>query len=84
MKYKIKVNNKMKAFGSTDLKKKLIEVNKIKAKKSQKGELLNTIIHEQTHAKHPMMKEKNIIKKTAKITKKMSKKQKMKVYKKLK
>lgn len=81
----MKVNNKLKAFGMTDPKKKVIEINKKKVKKTkQKGELLNTIVHESIHAKNPNMKEKTVIKKTMKVMKKMTKKQKMKVYKKLK
>lgn len=85
MKYKIKVNNKMRSFGETDPKKKLIQINKKKAKSTKKrGELLNTIVHEKIHAKSPKMKEKIVIKKTMKVMKKMTKKQKAKTYKKLK
>lgn len=85
MKYKIKVNNKLKVFGMTDPKKKMIQINKKKAKSSKrKGELLNTVVHEKIHAKHPKMKEKQVIMKTMKVMKKMTKKQKSKVYKKLK
>ncbi len=51
---KYKVNRNMPYYGQSDHDKKTIEVN------TKKGELVNTIIHEQLHIKHPKMKEKNI------------------------
>ena len=83
--YQIKVNNRLRSFGETDTQKKIIQINKKKSKHSKnKGELLDTIEHEFMHAKHPKMKEKNVVKKTAKATKKMSPKTKKKIYSKVK
>jgi hypothetical protein len=44
----------MKSFGDTDLQKKVIRVN------PKKGQLLNTILHEELHLKHPRATEKTI------------------------
>ena len=79
-KYKRVVDNKMHAFGDMDLEKKVIRVNKKKAKKIGKGELMDSIMHEESHRIHPKMHEKNIRKLTKKQLKKMSKKQKTKLY----
>ena len=85
MKYKVKVDNKMPYFGDTDTSKKLIRINKHKAKATkQKGELLDTIYHEVAHSKHPRMKEKTIQKMTERNTKYASKKTKAKLYAKVK
>lgn len=78
--YKRVVDNKMKYFGETDHQKKTIRINKKKSLKSGKGELLDTIAHEEMHAKHPNMKEKTVRRKTAGVVKKMSRKQKSKMY----
>jgi len=75
-----KVDNKMRNFGDTDYKKKTIRVNKKKAKETGKGELLDTIVHEETHWKHPKMREKTVRRKTKKSISKMSKKQKKRLY----
>lgn len=81
MKYKVKVDNKMAYFGDTDTSKKLIRINKKKAKETkQKGELLDTIYHEVAHSNHPRMKEKTIQKLTERNTKYASKKTKAKLY----
>ena len=75
--YKRKVDNKMHAFGDTDLTKKVMRVNKKKSKKyGGKGEVLDTIVHEVSHAKHPNMKEKNIRTHTTRLIKKLNYKQK--------
>lgn len=78
--YKRAVDNKMKYYGDTDTQKKVIRINKKKSMKAGKGELLDTIVHEEQHAKHPMMKEKTVRRKTAGVVKKMTKKQKSKMY----
>ena len=77
--FKRKVDNKMNGFGDIDLEKKVIRVNKKRNKKhGGVGELIDTIVHEENHRKHPKMKEKEIRNKTKKDLKKMSLKQKAK------
>ena len=79
-KYKRIVNNKLKgSFGVTDLKKHTITVNK-KLHKKLKEKLGDTIVHETMHAKHPHMLEKTIRRRTPKVLKRMSKKQKKRMY----
>lgn len=67
------VDNKMKDYGETDEKKKIVRIRKkpFKSKKWKKGEVLNTIVHEEMHVKHPKMKEKTVYKKTESKIKKM-------------
>lgn len=75
------VDNKMKVYGETDLAKKTIKINKRKAKKSgNTGELLDSIVHEHTHARHPKMNEKTVQKVTRAILPTLSKRQKKKYY----
>ena len=62
---KYKVNKKMPYYGQADHDKKTIEVN------TKKGELVNTIIHEQLHIKHPKMREKNVRKRAGILERKM-------------
>lgn len=80
------------AFGETDLDKKVIRVNKKlhkTAKKHKKSvynipkkdiSLINTMVHEKLHAKHPKMTERAIRKKTRTVLAKMGTKAKKKVY----
>ncbi len=56
--YTRKVDRKLKYFGEIDFDKNVIKVN------PKKGDLVNTIIHEEIHRKNPKMKGKNIVKKT--------------------
>ena len=80
--WKRKTDNRMHAYGDTDIEKKVIRVNKKKSKNSgRKGEVLDTIVHEASHAKHPKMKEKNVRKYTKRLTKKLNRKQKQSYYK---
>ena len=80
-KYRVKVDNKSKFFGVTDTKKKTIIVNKKKSKATgQKGEVLNSILHETLHAKHPQKSERRIQNMTARSEKKLSKRSKNKLY----
>ena len=60
------VDTKMKCYGDVDLDNNHIRVN------PKKGGLLNTIIHENLHIKHPRMSEKNIAKKATQVEKKLS------------
>ncbi len=79
--YKFKVDNSMRGFGETDLDRKVVKVNKKRAKAThQKGELLDTIAHELLHVKHPKAKERTIQKKTERVTKRLSPKEKAKLY----
>lgn len=85
MKIKYKVNNKLRAFGETDFEKRKITVNKKKNKKQgSKGELINTIVHEDLHLKKPKAKEKTIRTIADVKVKKLSKKEKEKLYKRFK
>lgn len=70
-KIKIKINNKMRAYGSYDEKTRTLEVNK-KKHKGDKKELADTVKHELLHVKHPKMTEKMTYKKTKAAVKKMS------------
>lgn len=90
--YKRKVDNKMRSYGDTDLEKKVMRVNKKMSKKnpmhkrklnkhaSKYPEVLDSIVHETTHAKKPKMLEKNVRKHTKRIIKKMNKRQKRSYY----
>lgn len=84
MKISRKTNNKIRAFGYTDFdtKKKTIkiQINKKKSKKTARGEVLSTLYHEETHLKHPNMKEKNVRKLENSKVQKLSKRQKTKLY----
>lgn len=65
---KRKVNNKLKSYGVADTEKKTIEINKkmhknIKKDKSlpkKSRSLIDTIVHEEMHIKHPKMHEKTV------------------------
>lgn len=87
--YKRVVDNKMRDYGTIDLKKKIIKINKKAHKISHKNdtlsktysELIDTIVHEENHRKYPKMSEKKIVKKTAHEVETMGPKQKAKYYK---
>ena len=66
--YKRVIDNKMKDYGEIDEKKKVIRIRKkpFKTKKWKKGEVLDSIVHEETHRKHPKMLEKTVYKKAKK------------------
>jgi predicted SprT family Zn-dependent metalloprotease len=78
--YKYKIDNKMRgAVGEIDYDKKVIRINKKKAKKRGPGEVLKTIKHEVDHLNHPRMHEKTVYKRE-KNTPKLPKKTKAKLY----
>lgn len=80
--YKLQVDNKMRCYGDTDIEKKAIRINKKKSEASErKGEVLDTIVHETMHAKHPQMHERTVRKKTKVLVKKLNKRQKQGYYK---
>lgn len=60
------IDTKMKCSGDIDEKTKVIKVN------PKKGNLLNTIIHEELHAKHWEKPEKWIYKKAKEVERKTS------------
>ena len=71
----------MRDFGSFDPNTGIIRINKRKNKKSKKrGELIDTIVHEEMHARHPKMYEKTVRKKTVQLLKKMSRNRKNRLY----
>lgn len=79
--YKRVVDNKARVFGDTDLDKKVIRINKKKSKKEgDRGEVLDTIVHEVSHAKHPRMHEKTVRVHTKRLVKKLNRKQKKSYY----
>jgi hypothetical protein len=79
--YKLRVDNRMHSFGETDLGKQTIRINKKKSKKQGgKGEVLDTIVHEVAHVKHPKMKEKNVRKHTASLIRHLNNKHKKSYY----
>lgn len=92
--YKLKTDNKMRNYGDIDYKKKIIRVNKKLSKKdpshkrpvkkyaSKYPEVADSIYHELDHAQYPKKNEKQVYKDTSKAMKRMSSKQKAKLYKK--
>jgi hypothetical protein len=91
-KYKRTVDNKMRVYGETDLKNHTIRVNKKMSKNNpmhkrplskhsnKYPEVLDTIVHEAEHVRHPHKLEKNVRKDTKRKIKVMSKKEKQKNY----
>lgn len=77
--YTKKIDNKMKYEGDTDTHRGIIKINK-RLSKQKRGNLLDTEVHEELHAKHPNMSEKAVQKKTKKVIKRMSRKAKHKTY----
>lgn len=78
--FKRMVDNALRAYGEIDYGRKIIKINKKKAKKTGTGEVIDTIVHEETHLRHPNMKEKNVKKKTARVIKRMGPKVKRRYY----
>ena len=76
--YKRIVDNKMRYQGETDLDRKVIKINKRQSKK--KSTVIDTIQHEELHAKHPKMKEKTVRIETKNKLKRMSQMKKHKLY----
>ncbi len=67
-KWKRVTDNKMRWHGDIDYDKKIIRVNKAKKKNKKKGEISNTIVHEEIHRQHPQMHEKTVAKKANQAT----------------
>ena len=64
--WQYKADRKMHAYGDTDDKKKRIRIN------PSKGDVVNTILHEEAHKLYPKKNEKQVRKIAAKKEKKMS------------
>ena len=83
-KYKRRVDNKMRDYGEIDYHTGAIRINKKASKKwgkkHKKAGVLDTIVHEEIHARHQKMGERAVVKRTKKKVKKMSKRQKVKHY----
>ena len=80
-KFKRTTSDRMRSFGDIDLEKRHIRINKKKSKSPEgkkQGGVLDTIVHEETHRKHPEMHEKTVRKETKKAIKGMGSKEKAK------
>jgi len=73
-------DKRMRWSGDIDYEKKIIRVNPSKKKNKKPGDILDTIIHEETHRLHPKMWEKTVRKETKHKIGSMSQKQKNKLY----
>lgn len=78
--YKRVVDNKMRWYGDIDDEKNIIRINKSKKKNTKLGDILNSIVHEERHLKHPQEHEDTIRKKTLEEIKHMTRKQKQRLY----
>jgi len=70
----------MRWHGDIDYDKKIVRINPSKKKNEKPGELLDTILHEETHMKHPKMWEKTVKRKVNELKKSMSPTRKHKLY----
>jgi hypothetical protein len=77
--YRRLIDNNMKSSGDIDYDTKKIRVNK-KRSKGEKGGILDTIVHEETHRLNPKMSESNVKRKTTKKLGTMGGKRKRKLY----
>ena len=77
-KYKRIVDNHLKFQGETDINRKVIKINKKASKK--KSTVIDTIFHENYHAKHPKAHEKTVRIETKNRLKRMSENAKKKLY----
>lgn len=64
--YNIKVDTKIKPYGTTDFNKEEIAIN------PKMGDVVNTIIHEKLHANYPNMPHDEVYANAAKIEGKMT------------
>lgn len=79
-KWKRIVDNKMRGHGDIDDEKRIIRINKSKEKNKKRGEILDSIVHEELHRTNPKMTEKQVEKKTKELVKKMSLAEKKRLY----
>lgn len=67
--YSYKIDKKIKLYGLCDFENRLITIN------PTRGGLINTIIHEELHRKHPDWSERAVIQKSKQIESRLSIKQ---------
>lgn len=67
--YKYKIDKKMKWYGICDFENTEIKIN------PTRGGLINTLIHEEVHRKHPNWPEKKVIEESKKVECRMTIKQ---------
>ncbi len=77
---KHKTDNKMRSMGEYDERTRKVRINKKMAKKAGRGQVLDTIVHEEYHVRNPKATEKTTYKKTKQIKKKLTPKAKAKLY----
>lgn len=97
-KWKYVVNNRMSDFAKTDYDTKTISINKKLAKKARRTKykrmgrygvtreestVINSLVHEDLHRKHPKMLEKTVRKEAKRMVRSMNKGQKRRLYGKL-
>ena len=78
------VDNRMRNHGDFDPERKVIRVNKSRKMNKRRGEVIDTIVHEEMHRAHPKMRERTVRKKTKKKVRKLSVGQKQRFYNKFK
>lgn len=90
--WKFKVNNKLPDFGQTDFKTKTVEINKklnAKARKAKRNKytiakkdltLINSIVHERLHTRHPKASERTIRRKARTEVSSMGQRAKARAY----
>lgn len=64
--YHVEVNNRIPYYGDCNYTEERIRIN------TKKGDVVNTIIHENLHAHHPELSEEQVIKRSARVEGKMS------------
>lgn len=94
MEYKFKTGKVRGGYGETDLKNKVIKIDKSKHKrkgtkritpnKDGSENMLTTIVHEMTHKRHPKMGEEKVEKLARAMKSRMGTKQKQRLYSKFK
>lgn len=67
--YKYKVDKKMRWYGLCDFENETIKIN------PTKGDVINSILHEEIHRKHPSWDEKRVVQETKKVESRLSIKQ---------
>jgi len=72
-KYTYQENRRMRSFGDIDFNKRIIRVN------SSKGDIIDTILHEEMHRKYPNLKEKDIRRRVKNKIKKLSMKKQYRI-----
>ncbi len=66
MKWKRKIDKSIKCYGEVDYENKIVKIN------PTKGDICNTILHENLHIKHPRWGEKHIKEEAKKLESKLT------------